>query len=146
MKCFISLQFASFVLIHKQSNLVEVCIPKCHFLQTGFFQKFPVPSIWEHPLPGPDSVPAFGTGFFPFCFKLGNILEFPNASWMKINNFLVDKLDHMSQSTISSKTLYFAMDFKFFVVRIYCTSKHLISIKKNIYFGINSTFRMDTEI
>ena len=27
--------------------------------------KFPVPSIWEHPLPGPDSVPAFETGCFP---------------------------------------------------------------------------------
>ena len=26
--------------------------------------KFPVPSIWEHPHPGPVSVPPFGTGHF----------------------------------------------------------------------------------
>ena len=27
--------------------------------------KSSAPSIWEHPLPGPDSVLAFRTGFFP---------------------------------------------------------------------------------
>ena len=54
---------------------IEVCVPKCHFPGTRFFPKnsgkFPVPSIWEHPLSGPNLVPAFGTGFFPACFKSG---------------------------------------------------------------------------
>ena len=62
------------------------------FPRTGFFPeksgKFPVPGIREHPLPGPDSVPVFGTGFFPSCFRSGNIWEFPNAIWIKINNCL----------------------------------------------------------
>ena len=48
---------------------LEVCIPECHFPGTGFFLeksgKFPIPSIREHPLPGPVSVPPFGTGHFP---------------------------------------------------------------------------------
>ena len=34
-------------------------------------QKFPVPSIWEHPLPGPDLVPAFVTALFRVSFKVG---------------------------------------------------------------------------
>ena len=33
--------------------------------------KFLVPSIWELPLPGPDSLPALGTGCFPVSFKVG---------------------------------------------------------------------------
>ena len=48
---------------------LEVCVPECHFLGTGFFpqksEKFPIPSIQEHPLPGPVSIPPFGTGHFP---------------------------------------------------------------------------------
>ena len=52
--------------------------------------KFSVPSIWEHPLPGPNSVPAFGTGFFPSCFSSGNIQEFPNASQITVNHFNFD--------------------------------------------------------
>ena len=47
----------------------EVCVPECHFPGTGFFPvksgKFPVPSIREDPLPGPVSVPPFGTGQLP---------------------------------------------------------------------------------
>ena len=46
-------------------------------------EKFLVPSIGEHPLPGPDSVLAFRTGFFPACFRSRNIWEFQNASQMK---------------------------------------------------------------
>ena len=47
-----------------------------------FPQKIPEISR-EHPLPRPDSVPAFGTGFFPARFRSGNIWEFPNTSQMK---------------------------------------------------------------
>ena len=51
---------------------IEVCVPECHFTGTGYFPKksgkFPVPSIREHPIPGPDSVPAFETGCFPVSF------------------------------------------------------------------------------
>ena len=39
------------------------------------FRKFPVPSIQEHPLPGPDLVPAFGTALFPVSFKVGKHSE-----------------------------------------------------------------------
>ena len=44
---------------------IEVCVPKCHFPGTGYFPKKSgkFPSIREHPILGPDSVPAFGTGF-----------------------------------------------------------------------------------
>ena len=47
------------------SNGVEVCFPDHHFPGIGSFPesgKFPVPSIREHPLPGPVSVLPFGTG------------------------------------------------------------------------------------
>ena len=67
--------------------LLEVCIPECHFPGTRFFpkksEKLPIPSILEHPVPGPDSVLAFETGFFPACFRSGNIWGFPNASRIK---------------------------------------------------------------
>ena len=57
---------------------------ECHFREPDFFKKtgkFTVPSIREHPLPGPNSVPAFGTGFFPSCFRLGIISRiFPGFS------------------------------------------------------------------
>ena len=47
---------------------IDVCVPECHFLGTRFFlgksRKFPVPGIREDPLPGPVSVPPFGTGQF----------------------------------------------------------------------------------
>ena len=49
---------------------LEVCVPECHFPGTGFFPvksgKFPVPSIQEHPLPGPVStfvVPSWSRQF-----------------------------------------------------------------------------------
>ena len=49
--------------------ILEVCVPECHFSGTRFFpeksRKFPLPSIREHPLSGPVSVPPFGTGQFP---------------------------------------------------------------------------------
>ena len=37
--------------------------------------KFPVPSIPEHPLPGPDLVPAFGTGLYDII-KEGDLMRF----------------------------------------------------------------------
>ena len=62
---------------------LEVCVPECHFPRTGYFPKksgkFPVPSIWEHPIPGPDSVPAFGTGCFPVSFKVGKHSGIPKC-------------------------------------------------------------------
>ena len=68
---------------------LEVCVPEYHFLGTGFFPKksgkFPVPSIREHPLPGPESVPALGTGCFPVSFLVGKHLgipeRFPNEKY-----------------------------------------------------------------
>ena len=48
-------------------------------------RKFQIPSIWEQPLPCPNSVLAFGTGFFQACLRSGNIREFPSTSRMKIN-------------------------------------------------------------
>ena len=79
---------------------LEVCVPECHFPETEFFSKksgkFPVPSIREHPLPGPASVPAFGTGFFPACFKP------PNASRMKVSNF---KFRRLSKTSTGTQTL-----------------------------------------
>ena len=54
---------------------LEVSVPKWHFPGTGNFPeksgKFPIPSIREHPLPGPDLVPAFGTALSPVSFKVG---------------------------------------------------------------------------
>ena len=47
-------------------------------------RKFLVPSIWEHPLLGPDSVLVFETVFFLPCFMSGNIQEFLNASQMTV--------------------------------------------------------------
>ena len=41
------------------------------------FRKFPVLSIWEHPLPGPDLAPAFGTALFSVLFKVGKHLGIP---------------------------------------------------------------------
>ena len=35
--------------------------------------KSSIPNVREHPLPGPDSVPPFVTGFFPSCFRSGKI-------------------------------------------------------------------------
>ena len=71
---------------------VEVCVPECHFPGTGYFPKkfgkFLVPSIREHPLPGPGPVPAFGTGCFPVSFESGNIREFPNTSIIKSKKFI----------------------------------------------------------
>ena len=87
---------------------IEVCVPKCHFPGTGYFPKkfgkFPVPSIREHPLPGPDLVPAFGTGCFPVSYiryqprkvpsgivyrgfsgkvsKFGTTRDFPERFWV----------------------------------------------------------------
>ena len=62
---------------------LEVCVPECHFPGTGFFPeksgKFPVPSIWEHPLPGPVSVPPFGTGHFPSCLSPQKETGIPKA-------------------------------------------------------------------
>ena len=59
----------NFIKFYNRVINLEVCVPKCHFPGTGFSQeksgKFPVPSIREHPLPGPVSVPPFGTGQFP---------------------------------------------------------------------------------
>ena len=56
-------------------------IPECHFPGTGFFLKksgkFPVPSIREHPLPGPNSVQAFETGCFPVSFLVGKYSGIP---------------------------------------------------------------------
>ena len=70
---------------------LEVCVPECNFLGTAFFpkksRKFPIQSIWEHPLSRHNLIPAFGTCFFMACLRLGNIREFPNASRMKIINF-----------------------------------------------------------
>ena len=62
-----------FLKVRSEKAQIEVCVPECHFR--------------EHSLPGPNSVPAFGTVFFPSCLRSGNIREFPNASRMKINNF-----------------------------------------------------------
>ena len=60
---------------------LEVCVPECHFPGTGFFPKksgkFPVPSIREHPLPSPNSVPAFGSGFFPSRLSPENEMGIP---------------------------------------------------------------------
>ena len=53
-------------------STLEVCIPKWHFPGTRNFPeksgKFPVLSIQEHPLSGPDLVPAFGTALFLVSF------------------------------------------------------------------------------
>ena len=39
---------------------IEVCVPECQLPGTGYFPKksgkSPIPSIREHPIPGPDSV------------------------------------------------------------------------------------------
>ena len=73
---------------------LEVCVPECDFLGTGFFpyrsRKSSIPSIWEHPLPAPNSVWAFRTGFFPSCFRPGNIREFPyvNLTFFSKNGVL----------------------------------------------------------
>ena len=61
------------------------------FAGTGNFPeksgKFPVQSIREHPLPGPDLVPTFGTPYSWSRLRLGNIWEFPNASRIKYDKF-----------------------------------------------------------
>ena len=53
---------------------LEVCVPECYFPGTGYFLKksgkFPFLSIWEHPIPSSDSVPAFRTGCFLVSFKV----------------------------------------------------------------------------
>ena len=43
----------------------------------GKIRESSISSIWEDPLPGPDSVPAFGTGFFPSRLSPKNETEIP---------------------------------------------------------------------
>ena len=76
--------------------MVEVCVPECQFPGTGYFLKkfwkFPVPSIREHPIPGPGSVPAFGNGQLPSRLSPENetgIPEFEISGKFGTGNFLL---------------------------------------------------------
>ena len=85
-------------LVAKLPDVLEVCVPECHFPGNRYFpqksRKFPVPSIREHPIPGPDSVPAFGTGCFPVSFykgflgkvsKFGTTRDFSERYWVVLS-------------------------------------------------------------
>ena len=69
---------------------LKVC--ECHFPGTGFllekYGKFPVPSIREHPLAGPVSVPPFGTCQFPSHPIPENETGIPEI-WYWTGNFLL---------------------------------------------------------
>ena len=69
---------------------LEACVPEFHFPGTGFFpekyRKFPIPSIWEHPLTGTVSVPPFGTGHFPSRLSPKNETGIPKFEIMYFNS------------------------------------------------------------
>ena len=69
------------------------------------YRKFPVPSIREHPLNGPDSVPAFGTGCFPVSFISRIFSEFSQVTRPENSSLVpVPPIREMRSSLVSFKT------------------------------------------
>ena len=68
-------------------------------------RKFPVPSIREHLLPGPDLVPAFGTALFPVSFISQIFPEFSGVTRPEnISLVPVPPIREMSSSLVSSRS------------------------------------------
>ena len=68
----------------KLTKSYRSAFPNAISREPDFSQKIWEISHPEHSLLGPNSVTSFGTGFFPSCFRSGNIRKFPNASRIKV--------------------------------------------------------------